>query len=46
MWRKLGPVLAIALMLALVFSLYGIQWGRVECWNPDQVAPARIARTS
>ncbi|MEY2531009.1 MAG: hypothetical protein QOI96_1094 [Verrucomicrobiota bacterium] len=38
MWRRLDPVLAIALMLALVFSLYGIQWGRVECWNPDQMA--------
>jgi hypothetical protein len=38
MLRRLDPVLAIALTLALVFSLYGIRWGRVECWNRDQMA--------
>lgn len=38
MWRRLDPVLAIALLLALGFSLYGIRWGRVECWNRDQMA--------
>jgi Dolichyl-phosphate-mannose-protein mannosyltransferase len=38
MLRRLDPVLAIALILALVFSLYGIRWGRVECWNRDQMA--------
>ena len=38
MWRRLDPVLAIALILALVFSIYGIRWGRVECWNRDQMA--------
>jgi hypothetical protein len=36
--RRLDPILNIALTLALVFSLYGIQWGRVECWNRDQMA--------
>jgi hypothetical protein len=36
--RRLDPILTIALILALVFSLYGIQWGRVECWNRDQMA--------
>jgi hypothetical protein len=38
MLRKLDPVLGIALILALLFSLYGIQWGRVECWNPSEMA--------
>ncbi len=28
----------LALTLAVAFSLYGISWGRVECWNPDQMA--------
>ena len=35
---QLDPILALALGLALAFSLYGITWGRVECWNPDQMA--------
>jgi hypothetical protein len=38
MLRKLDPVLGIALFLALLFSLYGIRWGRVECWNRDEMA--------
>ncbi len=41
LWKdaiRRDPVLIIALLLALVFSLYGIQWGRVECWNRDQMA--------
>ena len=38
MLRRLDLVLGIALILALVFSLYGIRWGRVECWNRDQMA--------
>ena len=38
MLRRLDPILAVALILALLFSLYGIRWGRVECWNRDQVA--------
>lgn len=38
MLRKLDPGLATALILALVFSLYGIQWGRVECWNRSEMA--------
>jgi hypothetical protein len=38
MLRKVDPILAVALILALVFSLYGIRWGRVECWNRDQMA--------
>ena len=36
--RKLDPVFGIALILALIFSLYGIRWGRVECWNRDEMA--------
>jgi hypothetical protein len=35
---RFDPVLALALGLALLFSFYGITWGRVECWNPDQMA--------
>jgi len=27
-----------ALSLAFLFCLHGITWGRVECWNPDQMA--------
>lgn len=38
MLRRLDPVLGIALILALLFSLYGIQWGRVESWNRDEMA--------
>ena len=32
------PVLILALILAMAFSLYGLRWGRVECWNRDQMA--------
>ena len=35
---NLDRVLAFALLLAVVFGLNGIQWGRVECWNRDQMA--------
>lgn len=38
MARKFDPVLGWALLFALVFSLYGIRWGRVECWNRDEMA--------
>lgn len=40
-WNKLevDKILAIALLLGLFFSLYGIHWGGwVESWNPDQMA--------
>lgn len=37
------PVLLFALALALVFSLYGIRWGRVECWNRDDMAMRGIS---
>jgi hypothetical protein len=36
--RPVDPVLVAALVLALLFSLYGIRWGRVECWNRDDMA--------
>jgi hypothetical protein len=29
--------LVSALILALIFSVYGITWGRVESWNPDNM---------
>lgn len=34
---KLDPYLLIALIAGFVFCLYGIHWGRVEEWNPDQM---------
>jgi hypothetical protein len=30
--------LLVALALAFAFTLQGIDWGRVECWNPDEMA--------
>jgi len=43
--RKIGGaiatidrVLLVSLFLAMMFSVEGITWGRVECWNPDEVA--------
>ena len=36
--RRIDPLLVAALLLAFIFCLHGITWGRVECWNPDQVA--------
>ena len=32
------PVLVTALVISLIFSLYGIGWGRVESWNLDELA--------
>jgi hypothetical protein len=37
-FKRVDPVLIAALLLALVFSLHGIKWGRVEDWNRDQMA--------
>ena len=34
-WDK---ILILSLVLALVFSLFGISWGKVESWNVDQIA--------
>ena len=36
-------VLALALLLAVLFCLHGIRWGRVECWNRDQMALRALA---
>jgi 4-amino-4-deoxy-L-arabinose transferase-like glycosyltransferase len=41
--RSIDPVLAIALASAVVFSVHGSNWGRVECWNPDQMALRRLS---
>lgn len=35
---RIDPWLATALLAAAVFCLYGCHWGRVECWNRDQMA--------
>jgi len=35
---RVDKVLGVALVLGLIFGLNGIQWGWVECWNPDQMA--------
>ena len=32
------PVLILSLAMGLLFGLHGINWGRVECWNRDQMA--------
>ncbi|HEY5792120.1 MAG TPA: glycosyltransferase family 39 protein, partial [Chthoniobacterales bacterium] len=37
------PGLAAALCLALLLSVIGMNWGRVECWNPDQMAHRKIS---
>ena len=37
-WRRRDSVLLVALASVLLFSCYGIRWGRVECWNPDEMA--------
>jgi hypothetical protein len=34
---KIDTYLLIALITGFVFCLYGINWGRVEEWNPDQM---------
>ena len=35
---SLDPWLRVILVVAFLFCLYGIGWGRVECWNRDQMA--------
>ena len=35
---KVDGFLIIALLAGLIFCLYGINWGQVESWNPDQMA--------
>jgi hypothetical protein len=35
---KLDKTLLLSLLLGLIFSVYGIHWGRVEDWNSDQMA--------
>ena len=37
-WSKQRPFLIGALALAFGLSLIGANWGRVECWNMDQMA--------
>ena len=36
-WSKKKPFLILALVLAFVLSMIGANWGRVECWNLDQM---------
>ncbi len=36
--RSIDRALLLALLLAFAFTLQGIDWGRVECWNPDEMA--------
>lgn len=46
-WQQvlgMDRVLAIALFAAFAFSAYGMSWGRVECWNPDQMALRTLAK--
>jgi hypothetical protein len=43
---SLDRFLVIALILGFAFALYGIHWGWVECWNPDQMAFRNLFRRS
>src|SRR5947207_1306719 len=36
--RRVDPLLVAALLLAFLFCLQGITWGRVEDWNRSQIA--------
>jgi len=38
LWYKQRPFLICALILAFGLSMIGANWGRVECWNMDQMA--------
>lgn len=40
---RFDPALATALVLASLFCFHGISWGRVECWNRDQMALRGLA---
>jgi hypothetical protein len=40
---RFDPDLAAALVLASLFCFHGITWGRVECWNLDQMAMRDLA---
>lgn len=35
---KTHQALVLALVAAFALSIHGSSWGRVECWNPDQMA--------
>ena len=37
-WVSRNRALSAALFLAIALSLIGINWGRVECWNLDNMA--------
>ena len=37
-WAKQRPILILSLLLAITLSLIGANWGRVECWNMDEMA--------
>ena len=37
-YLKANQPLMVALFLAILLSLFGANWGRVECWNLDQMA--------
>ena len=41
---NIDRVLLVSLFLTLAFSLEGINWGRDECWNPDQIALRSLFR--
>ncbi len=44
-FARIDPVLLLALLAALLFSLHGMHWGRVEDWNPDEMAMRRLSLT-
>jgi len=34
--------LIVTVLIALIFCLFGIQWGRVEDWHPDEMVFSRV----
>lgn len=38
LWIRRHKVLCTSLFLAIILSLIGANWGRVECWNLDNMA--------
>ena len=46
-WQRASSIdrfLLLALVAGAAFTLNGIWWGWVECWNPDQMALRSLIR--
>jgi hypothetical protein len=40
--RKIDPCLLATLVVGFLLCFYGSEWGRVESWNPDQMALGQL----